>query len=196
MTQKPLFVDLERNEPAAGQLLIAAPGKRDHPRSVFLIVEHSDQLTFGVDLTTRSEIAVFNVLPEWLPVVAKPQAFYIGGPLNQQNVMGFGMSATGIKPEDHPELNKIAPRLVYVDMRADPEKLKSLVSGLRLFAGFQEWGPGELAAEIEEGGWYVAPALPQDVIAPGGADLWADVMKRQPMPLPLYSTFPAEPEGN
>ena len=42
----------------------------------------------------------------------------------------------------------------------------------------------------------MAPALAQDVVAPGQADLWADVMKRQPMPLPLYSTYPVNVDDN
>ena len=61
---------------------------------------------------------------------------------------------------------------------------------MRLFAGCFIWEPGELEEQIERGEWYVAPALPQDVLAAGSADVWADVMKRQPMPLPLFSTFP------
>ena len=75
-----LFNALERNEPAPGMLLVAAPGmlSPEFARSVILLVECSDALTLGVDLTKRSEVAVFNVLPDWMPVVAKPQALYIG----------------------------------------------------------------------------------------------------------------------
>ena len=57
-------------------------------------------------------------------------------------------------------------------------------------------GPGQLEEEIEAGEWFVSPALAQDVITPGPADLWSDVMKRQPMPLPLYSTYPVNVEDN
>ena len=49
---------------------------------------------------------------------------------------------------------------------------------------------------VEAGEWFVSPALAQDVITPGPADLWSDVMKRQPMPLPLYSTYPVNVEDN
>ena len=70
------------------------------------------------------------------------------------------------------------------------------MTGARLFAGYAEWGPGQLSEEIERGDWYVAPALAQDVLTPGAADLWGDVMKRQPMPLPLYSTYPANIDDN
>ncbi|MFH0411992.1 YqgE/AlgH family protein [Corynebacterium sp. L4756] len=193
-----LFNALERNEPAPGQLLISAPGapSPSFSRSVVLIVDHSPAMSFGVVLTSRSDVAVFNVLPDWLPVVAKPQALYIGGPLNQQSVVGLAMTKTGVDIDSHPQLNRLAPRLAHVDMRADPEDLADYVNGLRLFAGYAEWGPGQLDNEIERGDWFVTPALPQDVITPGSADLWGDVMRRQDMPLPLYATFPEDLDSN
>ena len=108
-----LFNALERNDPAPGQLLISAPGmlSPEFARSVILVIEHNDMMTFGVDLTKRSEVAIFNVLPEWLPVVAKPQALYIGGPLNQQSVVGLAQTNQGVDPDKHDRLTRLAPRL-------------------------------------------------------------------------------------
>lgn len=191
-----LFNALERNEPEPGQLLIAAPGMNspEFARSVVLVIEHNEQMTFGVVLNNRSDVAVFNVLPRWLEVVTAPQALYIGGPLNQQSVVGLGMTRPGVK--ENPVLSRLAPRLVHVDLRANPDELKNVLVGMRLFAGYAEWAPGQLNEEIAAGDWYVAPALAQDVLTPAGADLWSDVMKRQPMPLPLYSTFPASAGSN
>lgn len=193
-----LFNALERNEPGPGQLLVSAPGTMSphFNRTVLLVVEHTDSMSFGVDLTSRSEVAVFNVLPDWLPVIAKPQALYIGGPLNQQSVVGLAMTKTGVNIDAQPHLNRLAPRLAHVDMRTDPEELANYVDGVRLFAGYAEWGPGQLNDEIDRGDWFVTPALPQDVITPGSADLWGDVMRRQDMPLPLYATFPEDLEVN
>ncbi|AGF73792.1 YqgE/AlgH family protein [Corynebacterium halotolerans] len=193
-----LFNALERNDPAPGMLLVAAPGmlSDEFARSVVLIIEHNEHLTFGVNLTARSELAVFNVMPDWLPCVAKPQALYIGGPLNQQSVVGLAMTRQGVDMDTAPQLNRLANRLAHVDLRSGPEEVTELVEGMRLFAGYAEWSPGQLDDEIERGDWYVAPALPTDVIAPGHVDLWGDVMRRQQMPLPLFSTFPADPVDN
>lgn len=189
-----LFNAMERTTPEPGMLLVAAPGMMsgDFTRSVIMLIEHSIQGTFGVNLTARSELAVFNVMPDWLPAVAKPQALYIGGPLNQQSVAALGVTKAGINIDEHPQLSRLAPRLVHVDMRSQPEEVVELVEGIRLFAGYAEWAPGQLDEEIEFGDWYVTPALPSDVIAPGRVDLWGDVMRRQQMPLPLFSTFPAD----
>ncbi|WPF66146.1 MULTISPECIES: YqgE/AlgH family protein [unclassified Corynebacterium] len=193
-----LFNALERNDPAPGMLLVAAPGMESEAfaRSVVLVIEHNDVLTFGVNLASRSDLAVYNVMPEWLEVVAKPQALYIGGPLQQQSVVGVGVPAQGVEADGHPHLNRLATRLVMVDLGADPSTLTEDIEGMRLFAGYAEWGPGQLQEEIERGDWYVAPALPSDVVAPGRSDLWAEVMRRQPMPLPLFSTYPVDPGEN
>lgn len=189
-----LFNALERNDPAPGMLLVAAPGmlSEEFNRSVVLVIEHNEQLTFGVNLASRSDLAVFNVMPEWLPAVAKPQALYIGGPLNQQSVVGLAMTKAGVDMEQAPQLNRLANRLAHVDLRAEPGDIADLVEGMRLFAGYAEWAPGQLDDEIERGDWYVTPALPTDVIVPGRTDLWGDVMRRQQAPLPLFSTFPAD----
>ncbi|MGD7002538.1 YqgE/AlgH family protein [Corynebacterium halotolerans] len=189
-----LFNAMERTAPEPGMLLVAAPGMMsgDFTRSVIMLIEHSPQMTFGVNLTARSELAVFNVMPEWLPAVAKPQALYIGGPLNQQSVAALGVTKAGINIDEHPQIHRLAPRLVHVDMRSNPDEVTPLVEGIRMFAGYAEWAPGQLEEEIEFGDWYVTPALPSDVIAPGRVDLWGDVMRRQQMPLPLFSTFPAD----
>ena len=193
-----LFNALERNDPAPGMLLVAAPGmlSEEFNRSVVLVIEHNDQLTFGVTLASRSDLAVFNVMPEWLPAVAKPQALYIGGPLNQQSVVGLAMTKAGVDMDEVPHLNRLANRLAHVDLRADPGSIAELVEGMRLFAGYAEWAPGQLDGEIERGDWYVTPALPTDVVVPGRTDLWGDVMRRQQMPLPLFSTFPADLADN
>ena len=193
-----LFNAFERNDPAPGMLLVAAPGmlSEEFNRSVVLVIEHNEQLTFGVNLASRSDLAVFNVMPEWLPAVAKPQALYIGGPLNQQSVVGLAMTKAGVDMDEVPHLNRLANRLAHVDLRADPGSIAELVEGMRLFAGYAEWAPGQLDGEIERGDWYVTPALPTDVVVPGRTDLWGDVMRRQQMPLPLFSTFPADLADN
>jgi Putative transcriptional regulator len=193
-----LFNALERNDVQPGSLLVAAPDMDsvEFNRSVVLVIEHSQATTFGVNLAARSDLAVANVLPEWTDLAAKPQALYIGGPLNQQAVVGLAVTKAGVDPAKTTHFNRLANRLVHVDLRTSPSDIAESLEGMRFFAGYAEWAPGQLQAEIEAGDWYVAPALPSDVIAPGRVDVWGDVMRRQPMPLPLYSTYPPDPHDN
>ncbi|AGT06781.1 hypothetical protein cgp_3414 [Corynebacterium glutamicum MB001] len=193
-----LFNAMERNEVAPGMLLVAAPdmASEDFERSIVLIIEHSPATTFGVNISSRSDVAVANVLPEWVDLTSKPQALYIGGPLSQQAVVGLGVTKPGVDIENSTSFNKLANRLVHVDLRSAPEDVADDLEGMRFFAGYAEWAPGQLNEEIEQGDWFVTPALPSDIIAPGRVDIWGDVMRRQAMPLPLYSTFPSDPSDN
>lgn len=193
-----LFNALERVDPEPGMLLVAAPGmySPDFARTVVLVLEHDADHTLGVVLNRRSEAAVANVMPGWEELAAKPQAVHIGGPVSPESAVGLGVTTAGVDISSSPHLNRLANRLVLLDLNASPDDLASVVDGIRIFAGYAEWAPGQLAEEILRGDWFVTPALPSDVVAPAGADLWGDVMRRQAMPLPLFATFPAHLEDN
>ena len=192
-----LFNALERVEPEPGMLLVSAPGmfSPEFARTVLLVLEHDADHTLGVVLNRRSEVAVANVMDGgWAELAAKPQAVHIGGPVGAESAVGLGVTAAGA-PEN-PYLNRLANRLVLVDLNASPLDVSDFLDGIRIFAGYAEWAPGQLDDEILRGDWFVTPALPSDVVAPAGADLWGDVMRRQAMPLPLFATFPANLEDN
>ena len=124
----------------------------------------------------------------------RPQAVHIGGPVGAESAVGLGVTTAGAS--ENPYLNRLANRLVLVDLNASPLEVSELLDGIRIFAGYAEWAPGQLDDEILRGDWFVTPAPPSDVVAPAGADLWGDVMRRQAMPLPLFATFPANLEDN
>lgn len=193
-----LFNALEREEPAPGTLLVAAPGMPapEFARTVVLIIERGVDGTLGVILNRRSDVAVQNVMPEWEELVAAPQALYVGGPVMPQAAVAIGVGAAGVELAEHPHLTRLANRIVHVDLGADPLELAGDLEGMRVFAGYSGWDGGQLEEEIKRGDWFVAPALPYDVTAPGSADLWGDVMRRQAMPLPLFATFPTNLEDN
>ena len=128
--------------------------------------------------------------------MAAPQAVYVGGPVEPQAGIGVGVTKNGVELEGHPYFTRLANKLVHVDLGADPEALADELEGMRVYAGYSGWEQGQFDDEIQRGDWYIAPALPSDVIAPAGVDLWADVLRRQPMPLPLFATFPANIEDN
>lgn len=193
-----LFNALERTDPAPGMLLAAAPGMYSYEfaRTVVLILEHDELHTLGVVLNRRSEVALANVMPQWAELAAKPQALHFGGPVSPDSAVCLGVTGMETDLDNHQHFTKLANRLVLVDLHADPEMLAQDLEGVRVFAGYSEWAPGQLEEEIARGDWFVTPALPQDVVAGAGSDLWGDVMRRQAMPLPLFATFPENLEDN
>jgi putative transcriptional regulator len=91
---------------------------------------------------------------------------------------------------------KVRGSLALVDLDADPEQMAPRLRGLRVFAGYAGWSPGQLAAEIDRGDWVVVPALAEDVLAPPGTDLWSRILRRQGLPLALLASFPLDPALN
>ncbi|MEJ5928496.1 YqgE/AlgH family protein [Corynebacterium sp. H128] len=196
-----LFRALELGDIAPGSVLLAAPGidLDFRSRTAVLIVEQTPERTLGITLNKRGDVAVANVMEQLVPLVAAPQAFYVGGDENLDSVVALGVLKAGLTPADiasAPFLRYLAHRIVVVDLRAPLAQLQQYVESVRLFAGYLEWQGDRLEEELGQGYWYATPALASDVIAPGAVDLWAEILRRQPMPLPLFATFPSDLEDN
>lgn len=165
-------------------------------RTVIFIIEHNDAGSLGVVLNRMSQTAVHNLLPAWTDTAARPKAIFVGGPVKQDSALCLGVIRPGASVEFTPALRPVQGRVVLVDLDADADDLNQTLSGVRIFAGYAGWGLGQLGDELRTGSWIVASALPDDVVAPAETDLWAQVMRRQPWPLPLLSTHPIELERN
>jgi putative transcriptional regulator len=83
-----------------------------------------------------------------------------------------------------------------VDLDVPTELLAPALRGMRVFAGYAGWGAGQVEAEIEEGSWYVVPALAEDLLGARPEQLWTQVLKRQPGALAWVSTRPVNPQLN
>ena len=186
------------NRVRAGTLLLAnidliEPTFR---RSVIYVVEHNDGGTLGVVLNRPSETAVYNVLPQWSELVAKPKSMFIGGPVKRDSALCLGTLRVGADPESVAGLRHVAGRIVMVDLDADPELIATAVEGVRIFAGYSGWTIGQLEGEIERDDWIVLSALPSDVMVQPRVDLWSRVLRRQPLPMAMLATHPIDLSRN
>ncbi len=182
----------------AGSLLLANTDLLEPTfrRSVIYVVEHNDGGTLGVVLNRPSETAVYNVLPQWAKLAAKPKTMYIGGPVKRDAALCLGALRVGIDPQGLPGLRHVAGRIVMVDLDADADALATVVEGVRVFAGYSGWTIGQLEGEIERDDWIVLSALPTDVFVEQKVDLWARILRRQPLPLSMLATHPIDVSRN
>ena len=74
--------------------------------------------------------------------------------------------------------------------------IEATTAALRVFAGHAGWAPGQLDGELSEGAWFVVPATPGDIFSAEPEGLRGAVLRRQPVPLKLMSTYPRDPVLN
>ena len=181
-----------------GTLLVAAPGLLDpnFRRTVIYIVEHRERGSLGVVLNRPSEVALHDVLPAWAPLSSRPPAVFVGGPVDGKTALCLAALRAGQHPNGSDGLVAVSGPVALVNLDGDPAALAPRVRGLRVFAGYAGWDAGQLAGEIERGDWFVVPALPDDVLAGRGPDLWSRVLRRQGVPLALLATMPLDTRHN
>ncbi len=178
-----------------GHLLVATPTLYDPNffRTVVLVLEHSDDGALGVVLNRPSETAVDETLPDWNPVVSDPNVVFVGGPVSPDAAIGLARAGS----TDHTD--GWAPLIGYlgtVDLGRSPVDLPVDVQNLRVFAGYAGWSGGQLDTEVEEGGWFVVDAAPDDVFTREPTGLWASVLRRQGGKLAMFASAPPHPSSN
>jgi putative AlgH/UPF0301 family transcriptional regulator len=181
-----------------GSLLVAMPGLTDptFAGAVVYVLDHSETGTLGVVLGSPSQVEIRDVLPGWYDLAVDPGVFHVGGPCETDTALCLARC-----PEPGPApgtgLRPVADGIHLVDLDVDPEPLTGSVQGLRVFAGYAGWSPGQLAGELAEGAWACLPGSPEDVLSPlSGPQLWRAVMERQSGRFAVLSTAPADPSAN
>jgi len=183
-------------EVQAGMLLVATPALLDpnFADTVVLLLDVDENGALGVVLNRPSGVPVADVLEGWGEVVAEPEVLFHGGPVSTEGALAVALLRT---EDDVPVgFREITGQLGLVDLDTPVELLDGSLQGLRIFAGYAGWGAAQLDGEIAEGSWYVVPSQPFDVFRIDPAELWRDVLRRQPGELAWHSTRPVDPDLN
>jgi len=178
-------------------LLVAAPAMNDprFARSVVLVLDHDHTGTLGVVLNRTLDLSVAEVIPDWASNVSTPTILFGGGPVARDSALAVGVLA--VPPEAAPPgWRPMYGRVGLIDLDAPEGLLSQALAGMRVFAGYAGWSPGQLEEEIDEGGWLVVDAMDEDVVTSAPEGLWGRVLRRQGGDLALLSTCPADPGMN
>ena len=169
-----------------GHLLIAAPSLFDYfRRAVVLMIDHSEEGAMGVVLGRASEAPVEEAVPDLSPLAGEDAVVHLGGPVSPESVVAVG----DFEDPDHAGI-----QIVATVGTLDPDHLDVGMRRLRVYAGYAGWAPGQLEGEIEQGGWIVEPAGPDDAFADG--DVWATALHRKGGKYALLATMPTDPSQN
>ena len=154
-------------------LLVATPDLLDpnFADTVVLMLEVDGDGALGVVLNRPSPVPVSEVLDPWAEICAEPEVLFRGGPVSTEGALGVALlrdaddAPVGFRVLDDASTAGSAWSTSTPRSSWSTESL----AGLRIFAGYAGWGAEQLAAEIEEGSWYVVPGEVPDVV-PGRPD--------------------------
>jgi len=182
--------------PASGRLLVSTPllGDPHFARSVVYLLEHDEDGTVGVIVNRPSHTPVAQVLPAWQDAVCGPSVVFGGGPVQPDGALCLGR----LQREDAgvADTRPVVDGVCTVDLDGDLDAITAGTSRLRVFAGHAGWSAGQLVDEIEQGAWWVVPGGSDDLFSDDPRPLWSRVLRRQPPPLNLLSTYPPDPHLN
>jgi putative transcriptional regulator len=192
------------DEVRAGMLLVATPELLDpnFTDTVVLMLEVDGDGALGVVLNRPSPVPVSEVLDPWAEVCAEPEVLFRGGPVSTEGALALarlrdpGEAPVGFRPLHGPDADAMGGVVGLVDLDTPVELVTQSLASMRIFAGYAGWGAEQLAAEIEEGSWYVVPGEVPDAFRVDPAELKRDVLRRQPGELAWHSTRPVDPDLN
>ena len=159
-----------------GVFLVATPALADpnFRHSVVLVTQAPNGSTVGFIVNRPGRRSLAQILPDNEVLKRFTEPLYLGGP-----VEAAGLFAV-FRAKENPQgavrvLGDVSfaldPAVVEVVLRAPPERV-------RFFNGYSGWAPGQLAAELERGGWYVINADADTVFRKDMDKLWEEMVRR------------------
>lgn len=159
-----------------GVFLIAKPALVDphFRRTVVLVTQGLDGTSVGFIINRPGSRSLAQILPDNDVFKRFTEPVYSGGPVQAQDL--FAVFRTRERPPGAlGVLDDVCfamdPAVVETLLHTPPERV-------RFFNGYAGWAPGQLAAELEHGGWYVLNADADTVFRSNMDTLWEEMIRR------------------
>lgn len=156
--------------------LVASPILLDphFRRSVVLVTQAADGSSVGFIINRPGQRSLAQILPEHEVLKRYTEPLYLGGP-----VEAAGLFAVFRASENPPGALRV---LGDVSFALDPAVVEQLLHTpprrVRFFNGYAGWAPGQLALELDRGGWYVLNADADTVFRDNMDTLWQELLLR------------------
>jgi putative transcriptional regulator len=165
---------------SSGTLLVASPELTDpnFAKAVVLVLRHDNEGTLGVVLNRPTNLEPAKVFPELVADVGSYTGrLFRGGPMAPSQLLFLvrGLAAATVSG---PEVLDKVFLSVGADSLADMVRLADGTDELRAYAGHAAWVPGQLRAEIDQGGWQILDGTPDLVFDPDPGKLWMELEGR------------------
>ena len=159
-----------------GVFLIAKPALTDpnFRRSVVLVTQAANGTTVGFIINRPGRMSLAQILPDSEVFKRFTEPLYLGGPVDTAGV--FAMFRAKERPEG--ALSVLDDVSFALDPAVVEKVMHALPARVRFFSGYAGWAPGQLAVELERGGWYVLNADADTVFRKDMDTLWEELIRR------------------
>jgi putative transcriptional regulator len=166
----------QASDPANGIFLVASPALLDpnFRHSVVLVTQMPDGGSVGFIVNRPGDRSLAQILPDNEVLKRFTEPLYLGGPVETAGL--FAM----FRAKDHPPGSvRVLDDLSFA---MDPAVVEQLLHAppaqVRFFNGYAGWAPGQLAFELDRGGWYVVHADADTVFRKNMDTLWEELLLR------------------
>jgi len=158
--------------------LVASVEMRDpnFRETVVLVTHPREGAPWGVIINRPLEQRLSEIFTEFETLKDRKDTLFFGGP-----VVPDGLVFLVRAPQPPPRAVAVLRDVYFV---GDVEWIEGLLrrpeptQGLRVYAGYSGWAPGQLQAEIARGGWHVLPADAATVFETDPLRIWPELIKR------------------
>ncbi len=163
---------------AKGKFLVASENMHDRTfyRTVIFLIDYGWNGASGVIVNSPMDIPLERTLPGVKGTDAARKTLWFGGPVGMDRLTLLIRSA--LSP------SACAPVIEGVCTSSSVKDLKTVIKDKtsardwRVYLGYSGWLPGQLEAEVMEGGWYVTDAAPKEVFSKDPSKLWKELLAR------------------
>ena len=113
-------------------------------------------------------------LPGWVHLATPPQDLFLGGPMSPNGAIC--LARVQRSSEEPPGWRRVQGLTGLLHLDTPTELVEGAFTDVRIFAGYAEWVPGQLEAELIRGDWIRAVAHPEDIFSSEPRGLWRAVL--------------------
>lgn len=170
------LVSARAGEQAETMLLVATPELgAGYSRTVLIATRVAQGGHVGVILNRPTRTSLAAMFPDHAPSKRVVEPLHFGGPVGIDAV--FALVRTDTSPGNGSL--QLAPDLFLATAGTVIDRvIKQHPDRARFYVGLVVWEPGELAAEVASGFWFVRPVDADVVFRTPTAELWEDLVRR------------------
>jgi putative transcriptional regulator len=158
--------------------LVAGTELRDpnFHETVVLVTHPREGAPWGVIINRPLEQKLSEIFTEFETLKGRKDTLFFGGPVVRDGLVFLVRSA-----QPPPRAVAVLRDVYFV---GDVEWIEGLLrrpeptQGVRVYAGYAGWAPGQLQAEISRGGWHVLPADATTIFETDPLRIWPELIKR------------------